>query len=740
MSKIERRHLQRKAYVYVRQSTMAQVEHNTESLERQYELTERAVALGWEAREVVVVDDDQGRSGKSADGRDGFQGLVADVGLGRVGIVLGIEVSRLARRNADWYQLLDLCALTDTLIADSDGIYHPGLHNDRLVLGLKGTMSEAELHVLRARLRGGSLHKAGKGELRLPLPAGYEYDEQGAVRITPDEAVADAIGTVFAYFEPLPSARQVMLRLLEEQRKLPRRATGGGGPRWTQPTYKAIHEILTNPCYAGAYVYGRKRTEQLVKDGQVRDASAPRAARGVARVHPRPPRRLHLLRALPGQPGAAARQLASAARRGRRRRARGPSAAARADPLRALRPADAGRLQRQDARAQLLVRARQPALRHRALPVGRRPADRAGRARPGLRGAAPGRRSRRRCARSSTPTTTTTRACARPSLSSSARRSTPTARAASSTAASPRTGSSPARWSANGSNASPKSPRRARRSPRSPPERPDPLTDEEIAWCRQAGADLREVFDASTTSDRERKQLLRAILTEVVVTVDRESDQHVAELRVVWEGGAVTEHSVPLPRTGSHTRCTDQDTIALVRQLAERYPDKQIAAILARQGRRTGAGNPFTAHRVAGLRAHHKIPAAPVRPTAHDGDDGHDRERRQRARRLHRDRAPLATRRLHHRRADHARRALADPAHRRAARPRLRARARRLAAARRRRRRRSASPARPCCTRSNAASWPPSTSTAASEKAYESRSNPTKLDCSTNDIREEKQC
>jgi DNA invertase Pin-like site-specific DNA recombinase len=154
--------------VYVRQSTMAQVERNVESRERQYELVDRAVAFGWPAGEVVVIDEDQGRSGKSTAGRDGFQGLVADVGLGRVGIVLGIEVSRLARNNAAWYQLLDLCALTDTLIADSDGIYHPALHNDRLVLGLKGTMSEAELHVLRARLRGGSLHKASKGELRLP--------------------------------------------------------------------------------------------------------------------------------------------------------------------------------------------------------------------------------------------------------------------------------------------------------------------------------------------------------------------------------------------------------------------------------------------------------------------------------------------------------------------------------------------------------------------------------------------
>ena len=260
--------------------------------------------------------------------------------------------------------------------------------------------------------------------------------------------------------------------------------------------------------------------------------------------------------------------------------------------------------------------------------------------------------------------------------------------------------------------------------------RPDPLTDEEIAWCRHAGADLRKVFDAPTTSDRERKQLLRAILTDVVVTVDRESEQHTAQLRVVWDGGAVTEHTVTLPRTGSHTRCTDQDTIALVRQLAEHYPDKQIAAILARQGRRTGAGNPFTAHNVHGLRTYHKIPAAPVRATSSRWRDGHDRESRQRARRVHRDRAPLAARRVHHRRADHPRRALADPAHRRAPRPRPRARARRVAAAHPGRRRRSASPARPCCTRSNAASSPPSTSTTASEKAYESRSNPTKLDCS----------
>ena len=389
MSKIERQHLQRKAYVYVRQSTMAQVEHNTESLERQYELSERAVALGWDAREVVVVDSDLGRSGKSTDGRDGFQGLVADVGLGRVGIVLGIEVSRLARRNADWYQLLDLCALTDTLIADSDGIYHPGLHNDRLVLGLKGTMSEAELHVLRARLRGGSLHKAGKGELRLPLPAGLDYDETGRVRITPDEAVADAIATVFSYFDQLQSARQVMLRLLGEERKLPRKASADPKVRWVTPTYRAIHDILTNPVFAGAYAYGRKRVERRVADGQVRERvrRAPREEWHVC-IEDHHPEYISFERYLANQQRLRANWRPP---RGEGGGAVWEGAAAGADPLRPVRPADAGRLQRQDAGAQLQLCARQPAVWHRALPVARRAADRAGRARSRVRGAATGR-------------------------------------------------------------------------------------------------------------------------------------------------------------------------------------------------------------------------------------------------------------------------------------------------------------------------------------------------------------
>ena len=619
MSKIESQHLARKAYVYVRQSTMAQVEHNVESRERQYELAERAVALGWAAGEVVVVDEDQGRSGKTADGRNGFQGLVAEVGLGRVGIVVGIEVSRLARGNADWYQLLDLCALTDTLIADSDGIYHPGLHNDRLVLGLKGTMSEAELQVLKARLRGGSLHKAGKGELRLPLPAGLEYDETGRIRITPDEAVADAIKTVFSYFEELASARQVMLRLQAEDRQLPRRATSDRRVRWVTPTYRAIHDILTNPVFAGAYAYGRKRTERRVEGGVVRERQrrAPREEWHVciAEHHPgyitferylsnqerlranwRPPR---------GEGGGAAREgrallqgLIRCGRCGRKMQV-GYSGKTLVPNYSCVRGNQLyGTKRCQSVGGRRIERVVLDSVFEALAPAGIEATLRA------IEHASSDHQTRVHSAELELERAQIHADRARRQFDACEPENRLVARTLE------------REWEQQLADV-----RRAEHAVADvAARRPDPLSDEEIAWCRRAGADLRKVFDAPTTSDRDRKQLLRAILTDVVVTVDRESEQHTAQLRVVWEGGAITEHTVPLSRTGSHTRCTDQDTIALVRQLAEQYPDKQIAAILARQGRRTGAGNPFTAHNVHGLRTYHKIPAAPVRTASDDGD------------------------------------------------------------------------------------------------------------------------
>ncbi|MBA4073355.1 MAG: hypothetical protein C0497_16260, partial [Gemmatimonas sp.] len=197
--KVTSAHLARDAYLYVRQSTLRQVLENTESTTRQYALSERAVALGWPVERVHVIDTDLGRSGATAD-REGFQRLVTEVGLGRAGIVLGLEVSRLARNSTDWHRLLELCALSDTLILDEDGLYDPAHFNDRLLLGLKGTMSEAELHVLRARLRGGILSKAKRGELRGPLPIGFVYGADAAVMLDPDAQVQQAIRLFFATY------------------------------------------------------------------------------------------------------------------------------------------------------------------------------------------------------------------------------------------------------------------------------------------------------------------------------------------------------------------------------------------------------------------------------------------------------------------------------------------------------------------------------------------------------------
>ena len=618
-SRVEPQHLKRKAYVYVRQSTMAQVERNSESRERQYELVDRAVALGSRAGEVVVIDEDQGRSGKSADGRDGFQRLVAEVGLGRVGIVLGIEVSRLSRRNADGYGLLDLCALTDTLIADCDDVYHPGLHGDRLVLGLKGAMSEAELHVLRARLRGGSLHKAAKGELRLPLPAGLEYDESGLVRLAPDEAVSDAIATVFSYFDQLQSARHVMLRLFEEERKLPRRGASDRQVRWATPTYKAIHDILTNPVYAGAYAYGRKQTERRVTNGAVSEhvRRTPREEWHVCIEGHHPgyitferylanQERLRAnWRASRGEGGGAAREgrallqgLIRCGRCGRRMQVgySGKTLVPNYSCVRGNQLYGTERCQSVGGRRIELVVL--DAVFQALEPAGIEATLRA------LEQVDGDHRARVRCAELELERARIHAERARRQFDACEPENRLVARTLE------------REWEQRLTAVQVAERALAEVSAK----RPDPLTAEETAWCRHAGADLRKVFEAPTTTDRERKQLLRAILTDVVVTVDRSNEQHSAELRVVWDGGQITEHTVALPRTGSHTRCTDQDTVALVRQLAEQCPDKQIAAILSRQRRLTGAGNPFTAHRVAGLRANHGIPACPVRATSDDGE------------------------------------------------------------------------------------------------------------------------
>jgi len=277
-SKVTSAHLARNAYLYVRQSTLRQVLTNTESTARQYALRQRAVALGWAPDAIVVIDTDQGQSGASAADREGFQHLVAEVGLGRAGIVLGLEVSRLARNNADWHRLLEICALTDTLILDEDGLYNPSDFNDRLLLGLKGTMSEAELHFIRARLRGGQLSKARRGELPMALPVGLVYDPAGKVTLDPDAGVQHAIRHVFAVFARTGSARAVVQAFNDEQLLFPARVRYGprkGELAWMPLRHWRVLRTLHNPRYAGAFVYGRRR-ERKTANGKIRHETLPR--------------------------------------------------------------------------------------------------------------------------------------------------------------------------------------------------------------------------------------------------------------------------------------------------------------------------------------------------------------------------------------------------------------------------------------------------------------------------------
>jgi DNA invertase Pin-like site-specific DNA recombinase len=260
-AKVQANHRERQAVVYLRQSSQKQVLENRESAVNQRALRDRLLELGWSKGQVAIIDEDQGRSAKQAAGREGFQRLVADVGLRKIGIIMGYEVSRLSRNCADWHQLLELCAVFDTLIADADGIYSPRDFNDRLLLGLKGTMSEAELHSLRLRLDAGRLSKARRGELVHHVPTGYIREPGGIVRFDPDQSVQDRIRLVLAKFRELGGAQKVLRHLARHGLKLPRRQTSGlhaGQILWKDPGISAVYAILKNPAYAGAFAYGRR--------------------------------------------------------------------------------------------------------------------------------------------------------------------------------------------------------------------------------------------------------------------------------------------------------------------------------------------------------------------------------------------------------------------------------------------------------------------------------------------------
>ncbi len=608
LSKVKPSHSARKAFIYVRQSSVSQVEHNRESTARQYALGDRAQQLGWPKDNIVIIDDDLGLSGSTTDKRAGFARMISEVALGHVGMILGLEVSRLARNNADWYRLLELCGLTDTLIGDADGVYHPALFNDRLLLGLKGTMSEAELHIIRARLDGGIRNKAARGELRRGLPVGFVWGEaDGEVLFHPDEAVVAAIRSVFARFVEFGSARRVWLWLRAEAPSFPLRNGPDGQIRWVAPTYTAIHHILTNPVYAGAYTYGKSRCERYVdENGTVRKRirKLPMDQWGVlirehhagfidwatfeanqkrlgSNTRPGPHRKGGIVRegsALLqgiGACGHCGRRL-STHYRGRNSTPGYHCAGKNIVEGRGLYCLNAGGVAIDQAVENAFLEAVTPAAvdamktaveqahgnHDTALAQWRLAVERlryeAGMAERRYRAVEPENRLVARGLEADWEGKLRELANAEADL-------------------------------------------RRRES-----QRLATISPGQLDRLQLLSTDLKRVWYAATTTDRDRKELLRTILEEAVLNLKRAEGY--AHLILRWRGGAITTLDVAVPRFRPEGPRTDEDTIALLGRLAVLYPDEVIAGILNRQGRKTAMGERFTANQVGSLRRYRDIP------------------------------------------------------------------------------------------------------------------------------------
>ena len=604
---------------YVRQSTLVQVERNTESTARQYDLVHRARQLGWPRDAVRVVDGDLGISGSVTGQRAGFEGMVAEVALGQVGIILALEASRLARDNAAWYRLLDLAGICDTLVADADGVYHPALFNDRLILGMKGILAESELHVLRARLEGGIKNKAARGELRRGLPVGLIWGEaDGEIRFHPDEAVTGVIAAVFGQFAVSGSVRATWLWLRAQGLRWPlqkvaytRRGSGTPEITWVEPTYHAVHTTLTHPAYAGAYVYGRTRKERYLDPGGALRQRSRRLPRDQWEVlipdhHPgftdwdtylaNQARISTNIRPQASQPGTGAvregcallQGLATCGKCGRKLAIfyTGPAkcvpsyycqGSAELVNGRGARHMSAGGQAIDAAVADAFLAVLAPAALDACLQAARQLEDghdaalaqhqrqveqaryHAARAERRYRAVDPDNRLVARGLETEWEHALRELADAEAEL--------------------------------------------ARRQA----ARPKALSPHERAAILALGDDLGQVWDAPTTTGKDRKQLLRTLLDKVNITLQRDDPGPHARLVLRWKGGAISELTVPLRRRQPPIR-TDEDTIDLIRRLAMHYPDAVIAGILNRQDRRTARGLSYTASRVQSLRYHWHIP------------------------------------------------------------------------------------------------------------------------------------
>lgn len=604
-TKITSSHLDRKAYIYIRQSTEHQVRENIESQQRQYELVHLAKQYKWAEDSITVIDDDLGRSGSSIYGRTGFAKLVADVALKKAGIIFGLEVSRLARNNKDWYQLLDLCSLTATLIGDADGIYDPSCFNDRLLLGLKGTMSEAELHMIKSRMQQGLYHKAQKGELRFHLPVGYQFDHEGKIIKTLDEQVIHIIDLTFKKFFEIGSVHGVVKYFLANNLQFPRNAVSDKKIRWVRPYYKAIRDTFRNPLYTGTYVFGRtKVVKELDADGNQKSRIKTKDMQNWdVIIHDHHPAYIcweqylkiqkHIERNITPPKNHASKViregsalLQGLARCGKCGRSMSISyhsqskkayhyyrcnmqyrsfvnsfcqaiGGRRVDKtvseifLETLSPAS---LSIQLKAMQQIDQQQDMALEQLYLQFERAQYE------------------SDRVFRQFTAVEPENRLVAR---------------------------TLERKWNDSLERVEKLKAQVMDRKK----GRQDRLSKIEEKEVLHLAHNIPAIWNAPTTTNKDRKRLLRTTIQEVQLT---KRDREVA-VKIIWKGGAVTERIVHLPKTGRNSN-TSTEAVELVRQLSKKFTDVQIARILIRRRLKTATGLPFNAHRVACLRWNFKIP------------------------------------------------------------------------------------------------------------------------------------
>ena len=604
-SKISACHLNRNAYIYIRQSTEHQVRENIESQQRQYELVDLAKQYKWNEDSIIVIDDDLGRSGSSTTGRTGFSKLVADVALKKAGIVFGLEVSRLARNNKDWYQLLDLCSLTGTLIADTDGIYEPSSFNDRLLLGLKGTMSEAELHMIKSRMLQGLYHKAQKGELKFKLPVGYQFDPDDKIIKSLDEQVTHIIDLTFKKFFEIGSVNGVLKHLLEENLLFPRQASFEKKLRWVRPYYKAIRDTLGNPLYTGTYVFGRSKVvKELDEYGNQKSQQKKQDMKDwdvIIHDH-HPPyiswdQYLKIQKQIEKNTTPPKFQASQVAREG-------------SALLQGLaRCGNCGRSMHVTYHGQgkrsypsyICNTAYRNFSEHYCQSVGGRRLDQAV-SDTFLEAAFPASLNVHLKALQEIQHQ---QDMALEQLHLQLERTQYEADRAfrQFDAVEPENRLVARTLERQWNNSLKRVEELKARITERKKIFKDRLSKIEEQEVRRLAHNLPDIWNAPTTTDKDRKMLLRAAIQEVQLT---KQDRDVT-VKILWIGGAVTEKIVHLPKVRSK-RHTSLDLVELVRQLAKKFTDDQIARILIRQGRKTATGLTFNAHKVGSLRWNYGIP------------------------------------------------------------------------------------------------------------------------------------